>query len=103
MDFAQKRRSCLVYLGRCALHFNEADKAIEHLQTAIKEMYRMDKYKREALYYLGNAFELAGKNSEAVECYTKVKASMENYRDIPQRLAQLVPAESSDDAVEQAQ
>ena len=104
MDFAQKRRACLVYLGRCALHFNDADSAIENLQTAIKEMYRMDKYKREALYYLGNAYELAGKNSEAVECYTKVKASMANYRDIPQRLAQLVPAGSSDEAaVEQAQ
>lgn len=104
MDFAQKRRACLVYLGRCAIHFNAPEEAIENLQTAIKEMYRMDKYKREALYYLGNAYELAGKNSEAVECYTKVKASMENYRDIPQRLAQLVPAESSDDAVvEQAQ
>ena len=52
----------------------------------------MDKYKREALYFLGNAFELAGNAEKAVECYRKVTASMANYRDIPQRLAQLVPA-----------
>ena len=97
-EFAQKKRACQVFLARCALHFNEVDTAVENLQSAIKEMYRMDKYKREALYYLGNAYELAGKTAEAVECYTKVKASMENYRDVPQRLAQLVPAESSDDA-----
>ena len=56
-------------------------------------MYRMDKYKREALYYLGNAYELAGDTAQAVDCYNKVKASMANYRDVPQRLAQLVPAE----------
>ena len=55
-------------------------------------MYRMDKYKREALYYLGNDFELAGNTEKAVECYRKVLASMANYRDIPQRLAQLAPA-----------
>ena len=103
-DFAQKRRACMVYLGRCAIHFNDSALAIDHLQSAIKEMYRMDKYKREALYYLGNAFELAGNTAEAVDCYTKVKASMENYRDVPQRLAQLVPAESSDTTeAEQAQ
>ena len=92
-DFAQKRRACLVYLGRCALKFNNAPAAIENLQTAIKEMYRMDKYKREALYFLGNAYELAGDTAQAVDCYNKVKASMENYRDVPQRLAQLVSAE----------
>lgn len=102
-EFAQKRRACLVYLGRCAIQFNDAAGAIDFLQTAVKEMYRMDKYKREALYFLGNAFELAGDTANAVDCYTKVKASMENYRDVPQRLAQLAPAGNSDAAADQAQ
>jgi tetratricopeptide (TPR) repeat protein len=101
-EFAQKRRACLVYLGRCAIQFNDAACAIEFLQNAVKEMYRMDKYKREALYFLGNAFELAGDTANAVDCYTKVKASMENYRDVPQRLAQLAPAGSSEAAADQA-
>ena len=102
-DFAQKRRACLVYLGRCALHFNDAQSAIDYLEKAIKEMYRMDKYKREALYYLGNAFELAGDTEKAVDCYRKVVASMANYRDVPQRLERLAPAADSGTPDEQAQ
>ncbi len=99
-DFAQKRRACLVYLGRCALQFNDAASAIENLQNAVKEMYRMDKYKREALYFLGNAYELAGNTPQAVDCYNKVRASMENYRDIPQRLAQLTAAQDGAESAE---
>lgn len=95
-DFAQKRRACLVYLGRCALHFSNAALATEHLEKAIKDMYRMDKYKREALYYLGNAAELAGDTEKAVDCYRKILASMANYRDVPQRMAVLAPAGSAD-------
>ena len=94
-DFAQKRRACLVYLGRCALHFNDAAAAIENLEKAVKEMYRMDKYKREALYFLGIGYELAGETEKAVDCYKKIVASMANYRDVPQRLAQLAPADAS--------
>lgn len=94
-EFAQKKRACMVYLGRCAIHFNDAETAISNLESAVKEMYRMDKYKREALYYLGIAFELAGRNDDAVGCYRKVVASMANYRDIPQRLAKLAPESNS--------
>ena len=91
-EFAQKRRPCLVYLGRCAIHFNDAPTAIKNLSTAVDEMYRMDKHKREALYFLGNAYELAGEVEKAVDCYRKITQSMPNYRDVPQRLEQLAPA-----------
>ena len=64
----------------------------------------MDKYKREALYFLGNGYELSGEKEKAVDCYRKIIASMANYRDVPQRLAQLVPAENGEAAQnEQAQ
>ena len=102
-DFAQKKRACMVYLGRCALHFQESGKAIEFLETAIKDMYRMDKYKREALYFLGNAFELAGKKEQAVDCYKKILASMQNYRDVPQRMVQLTGNDAEQPVEEQAQ
>ena len=74
------------------------DKAedIAQLEKAIKDMYRMDKYKREALYYLGNAAELAGDTEKAVDCYRKILASMANYRDVPQRMAVLAPAGEAD-------
>ena len=98
-EFAQKKRACMVYLGRCALHFQDAAKSIEYLEIALKDMYRMDKYKREALYFLGNAFELAGEKEKAIDCYKKIIPSMPNYRDVPQRLNNLTggeaPAEAS--------
>ena len=88
-DNPQKRRGSLVYLGRCALLKNDAPRAVEMLQTAVKDMARMDKYKREALYYLGNAQELVGDAAAALECYRTIGTSMSDYRDVPQRMARL--------------
>lgn len=91
-DNPQKRRGSLVYLGRCALEKNDPEKASEFLQTAVNDMARMDKYKREALYYLGNAREGVGDVQKALECYRMITTSMENYRDVPQRIAALTGA-----------
>lgn len=85
----QKRRGSLVYLGRCALLRNDPVEAEKYLQEAVNEMPRMDKYKREAMYYLGNALELNGKNEDAVTNYRQILVSMANYRDVPQRLKAL--------------
>ena len=86
-DNPQKRRDSLVYLGRCALLRNELPQAAGYLEDAIKEMSRMDKYKREALYYLGCAKEASGDKTTAMECFRQIHASMSNYRDVPQRIA----------------
>ena len=93
-DFPQKRRASLVYLGRIALQEGEFAKAIESLDAALKEMYRMDRYKREALYYLGNACEGSGDTERAVKCYKEVEASVAGYRDVKARLAALGAAEA---------
>jgi tetratricopeptide (TPR) repeat protein len=85
----QKRRGSLVYLGRCALLKKDAGKAIGFLQSAVEEMSKMDKYKREALYYLGNAQELAGDKEKAIASYRQISVSMSNYRDIQQRMKEL--------------
>jgi tetratricopeptide (TPR) repeat protein len=86
----QKRRASLVYLGRCALHQGDTAAAEPLLDTAVKDMYRMDKYRREALYYLAIAYEGNGKKDEALECYKTIRANMENYRDIQERIAAIV-------------
>jgi len=91
----QKRRGSLVYLGRCALLKNDIAKAVELLRTAVNDMPRMDKYKREALYYLGNACEAAVDNAGALEAYRQINASMDNYRDVPQRMSALQGAMES--------
>lgn len=88
-DNPQKRRASLVYLGRCSLANNEFDKAINYLEDAIKEMFRMDIQKREALYYLGNAYEFSGDKEKALEAYRKISFNMANYRDIQERMAAL--------------
>ena len=93
--FPQKRRSSLVYLGRIALQNGEFPVAAENLETALKEMYRMDRYKREALYYLGNACEGMGDTDRAVKCYREIVASVAGYRDVQERLQALGVASGS--------
>ncbi len=88
-DNPQKRRASLVYLGRCSMIKNNPAEAVTFFEDALKEMFRMDIQKREALYYLGNARELLGEKEQALECYNKIHANMNNYRDVPQRLAAL--------------
>ena len=87
--YPQKRRASWVYLGRIALLDGEFAAAAEHLDAALKEMYRMDRYKREALYYLGNACEGSGDTERAIKCYQEVEASVAGYRDIKERLKAL--------------
>ena len=85
----QKRRASLVYLGRCALEVNDTASAEPLLAEAVKDMYRMDKYRREALYYLAIACAGNGKTAEALDYYKTIRANMENYRDIKDRIAEL--------------
>ena len=89
VDFPQKRRASLVYLGRCALLENDFARAVECLDAALSEMYRMDRYRREALYYLGNACEGTGDNARALKCYQDIEASVSGYRDVRERIAAL--------------
>ncbi len=90
----QKRRASLVYLGRCRLLQGDCEKAAGLFADALKEMTRMDKAKREALYYLGNAFEKGGNISEALNCYRQINANMDNYRDVADRIAALSASEN---------
>ena len=89
-DNPLKRRASLVYIARCLLNMNSPGEAIPHLEEAISEMIRMDKYKREALYYLGVAAQQTGNIEKAVECFRSVRSSMPNYRDIQERMEALV-------------
>lgn len=85
----QKRRGSLVYLGRCELLKNNPAQAVEYLSAAVNDMARMDKYKREAMYYLGNALVMVGRIEEAKENYKQILISMAGYRDVPERMKAL--------------
>ena len=88
-ELPQKRRASLVYLGRCALLENQYTKAVEFLDSALKEMFRMDRYKREALYYLGQACEGIGDNERALKCYRDIESSLSGYQDVQDRISAL--------------
>ena len=90
----QKRRACLVYLGRIALMHNDFQEAISKFEEALTEMYRMDKAKREALYYLGLACEEAGETKKALEAYCQIHANMQSYRDVAARITRLSAADN---------
>ena len=87
-----KRRASLVYIGRCCLKTGTPEEAIPLFEEALREMFRMDKYKREALYYLGVAQQETGRREEALASFRQVQSSMENYRDIPVRITELAGA-----------
>ncbi len=91
-EIPQTRRNALVYLGRCAIVRNAPEEAITALEEAVANMYRIDKAKREALYYLANACETVGKTDRAIDCYKQIQLSMANYRDVAERMKKLVPA-----------
>ena len=97
-DNPVKRRASLVYIARCLIKTGRPAEAIPHLEEAVSEMIRMDKYKREALYYLGVASQNSGDVSKAVECFRSVRASMPNYRDVPERIAALVNENTAQNA-----
>ena len=84
-----KHRASLVFLGRCDLINNDGQAAYPKFEEAVNDMYRMDKYKREALYYWGNAAELIGNTQKALDCYKLIKTSISNYRDINERISAL--------------
>ncbi len=89
LETAQTRRPALVYLGRCCLVKQDFEAAVKYLEEAVDSMYRLDKNKREALYYLAEACEKAGNRERAIDCYKLITSSMKNYRDVPAKLAAL--------------
>jgi tetratricopeptide (TPR) repeat protein len=82
----QRKTACMVYLGRCFITNAHYDMAIEQFVAAIGEMSRMDKFKKEALYYLGNAYEFSNNPPKAQECYKEIYQSDVNFMDVGKRI-----------------
>lgn len=85
----QKQRDAWVFLGQCALHADDPAGAIKYLDRAVKAMYRLDRYKREALYYLGIACAQNGDPARAVECFQIIYNNISDYRDVAERITAL--------------
>ena len=85
----QKQRDAWLFLGQCALHADDVQGAIKYLDRAVKAMYRLDRYKREALYYLGIACEKSGDTARALECFQMIYNNINDYRDVAARITAL--------------
>lgn len=82
----QRKITCMVYLGRCFIANAHYDMAIEQFTAAISEMTRMDKAKKEALYYLGSAYDLVNDGAKALECYKEIYQSDVNFMDVSKKV-----------------
>ncbi|MHB9138192.1 MAG: tetratricopeptide repeat protein [Victivallaceae bacterium] len=82
----QRKVSCMVYLGRCFLINAHYDMAIEQFTGAIAEMGRMDKAKKEAVYYLANTYEASGNPQKALECYKEIYQADANFLDVAKKI-----------------
>lgn len=82
----QRKRSCMVYIGRCFVQKRQFDMAVEQFTEAIAEMDDMSKEKLEALYYLGLAYESLGENDKALSCFKEIYQTSINYKDVAERI-----------------
>ena len=82
----QRKRSCMVYIGRCFEQKKQFDMAVEQFTEAMAEMEDSSKEKMEVLYYLGLAYESLEKNDKALECFKEIYQDNINYKDVAERI-----------------
>ena len=82
----QRKRSCMVYLGRCFEKKNQFDMAVDQFTEALADMPTMDKEKMEALYYLAIAYESLEQGDKALECFKEIYQNNVNYKDVAERI-----------------
>ncbi|MBU8901224.1 MAG: tetratricopeptide repeat protein [Victivallales bacterium] len=82
----QRKRSCIVYIGRCFENKNQFDMAIDQFTEALADMPEMSNEKMDALYYLGIAHEALEQNDKALGYFKEIYQNNINYKDIAQRI-----------------
>ncbi len=78
----QYRNISLLFLGKCLLAKRQHAKAIEHIESAIAAMKRMDMTRKNAYYTLAKCHKLAGNEEAERACYSKIYAVDESYKDV---------------------
>jgi len=82
----QRKRSCIVYMGRCFEQKKQFDMAVDQFTEALADMPNMSNEKMDALYYLGIAYDSLEKNDKALECFKEIYQNNVNYKDIAERI-----------------
>ena len=79
---AQRRVSCLYYIGLCFKTKQQYDMAIDQFQRAVAEIPVMDDQKKSVVYELAQVLESSGRMAEAVENYKQIYQIDIGYRDV---------------------
>jgi tetratricopeptide (TPR) repeat protein len=82
----QLRQKATIYLGKSMMEKGLHAFAIEQFQKAQAEYLIMDATKKELLYNLGTAYELAGQKEHALSTFKEIFSVDINYRDVSQRI-----------------
>ena len=86
----KNRTSCMLLIGRCFLEKGLHSQAITSLNQAISEHELIGDDLGKSLYYwLGRAFEAAGKTEDAAKAFGQVIQWDYNYKDVRRRLEAL--------------
>jgi tetratricopeptide (TPR) repeat protein len=82
----QRRRSCIIHIGRCLESKGQFDMAIDQFKEALAEMLEMSKEKLETLYYLAIAYEATEDSEKALSCFKEIYQTNVNYKDVAERI-----------------
>lgn len=80
------RTRSLLYMGRAFKQSKKYDLATEQLLTLKKELQLMDELKKSAIYELAEAYEMMGREDDAVEEYKILYQNDIGYRDVAQKI-----------------
>jgi tetratricopeptide (TPR) repeat protein len=80
------RAKSLYYLGLCFRHKKQYDMAMQQLETAAKELTRMDNLKKDIVYAQGEVAEAMGNSAAAAGFFKQIYQVDIRYRDVAEKI-----------------
>ena len=85
----QKRVIGATYSAKALIRLNRAEEAIAMLEKEFETMSRLDRFRNDALYALGLAYEAVGRGGDALAKYREIAQKKPGFEDIAARIERL--------------
>lgn len=85
----QKRVIGATYSAKALLKLNRPEEAIAELEKEFETMSRLDRFRFDALYVLGLAYETVGRKDDALAKYREIAEKKPNFEDVGERIKKL--------------
>lgn len=85
----QKRVIGATYSAKALIRLNRAEEAIAMLEKEFETMSRLDRFRNDALYALGLAYEAVGRGGDALAKYREIAQKKPKFEDIAARIERL--------------